>query len=216
MCQTERYIVLYCLFGIYSWKSYSTWYWARGNTAVGVQHLQKRGWVFIENLIENTSWLNELIAFESLSSYGHQNTSTQSIVHDFRRLLNISFSIFVNSSAADLDLGFLYLNLYVSEMWCFKSGDTSCLVIGIDSAGRVYLTSISNQSATLLQEPRVYIILSILWFTAALTPRMFKQPNKLKWLSLIWKGSKNWKTIYPCRKSNEFWHVLVLVSVHSL
>lgn len=81
---------------------------------MGVQHLQKRGWVFIENLIENTSGLNELIAFESLSSYGHHNTSTQSIAHDFHRLLNISFSIFVNSSAADLDLGFLYLNLYVS------------------------------------------------------------------------------------------------------
>lgn len=83
---------------------------------MGVQHLQKRGWVFIENLIENTSGLNELIAFESLSSYGQHNTSTQSIAHDFRRLLNISFSIFVNSSAADLDLRFLYLNLYVSEM----------------------------------------------------------------------------------------------------
>lgn len=81
---------------------------------MGVQHLQKRGRVFIENLIENTSGLNELITFESLSSYGHHNTSTQSISHDFRSLLNISFSIFVNSSAVDLDLGFLYLNLYVS------------------------------------------------------------------------------------------------------
>lgn len=83
---------------------------------MGVQNLQKRGWVFIENLIENTSGLNELIAFESLSSYGQHNTSTQSIAHDFRRLLNILFSIFINSSAADLGLRFLYLNLYVSEM----------------------------------------------------------------------------------------------------
>lgn len=72
--------------------------------------------MFINNLIENTSGLNELIAFESLSSYGHHNTSTQSIAHDYRRLLNISISVFVNSSAADLDLGFLYLNQYVSEM----------------------------------------------------------------------------------------------------
>lgn len=80
---------------------------------MGVQHLQKRGWLFIEN---QTSRLNELIAFESLSSYGHHNTSTQSIAHDFRRLLNLSFSIFVNSSAADVDLWFLFLNLYVSEM----------------------------------------------------------------------------------------------------
>lgn len=117
-----------------------------------VQHLQKRGWVFIENLIENKSGLNELIAFESLSSYVNAVDHTrfppfpEYIIQHIRQFLGGRFGFRVS----------------LSKSYMYQKCDVSKVVIGIDFACRVFLTSISNQSATLLQKPCEYIILSIL------------------------------------------------------